>query len=258
MRTIALITDYGARDHYAGVLKGVIASIAPDARVVDIAHEIGPQNVAGGAFVLAQSWSWFPPGTIFLTVVDPGVGTSRRVLVGKYADRYVVAPDNGLITWLPHEFGSQALHAAQEARYFLPQICTTFHGRDIMAPVAAHLARGAEPTDLGPAISDPLLLSIPFRAQAIRGGLRGQIIYVDRFGNLVTNIHCDQLSKNRPSRVTIGHKFDLGHLRHAFVEVQAGEPLAYIGSSSFVEIAINSGSAAELFGVATDVTVQFR
>jgi S-adenosylmethionine hydrolase len=127
-----------------------------------------------------------------------------------------------------------------------------------MAPVAAHLAQGAEPSDLGPVICDPLLLSIPFRAQAIRGGLRGQVIYVDRFGNLITNIHSDQLSKNRPSRVMIGHKFDLGYLRHAFAEVQAGQPLAYIGSSSFVEIAINRGSAAELFGVAADVTIRFR
>jgi len=290
MSIITLTTDYGLQDHYVGAIKGVILSIAPRAVVVDITHEVEPQNVAAGAFVLRQALEWFPPGTVHLAVVDPGVGTTRRILVAKYAGRFAVAPDNGLLTWLHRDFTVEALHLVEQREYFLPdtfrtefpsravdpsrdregavvptrsRISATFHGRDIMAPVAAHLVNGVAPEAFGRVVEHVELLPISHRAEWKDGVLRGQIIYVDRFGNLVSNVHAEQLSPTsggfgkRGWAVSVNDS-DVGPLRTTFGDVPVGGPVAYVGSSEFVEIAVNQGSAAERFGAPDSLVIVVR
>ncbi|MEK7836132.1 MAG: SAM-dependent chlorinase/fluorinase [Pseudomonadota bacterium] len=174
-------------------VKGVILSIAPETRIVDITHEIAPRDIGQGAFVLRHALPWFPRETINLAVVDPGVGSARRIVAGKYQGQYVVAPDNGLLTWVQRDLSLEAMHVVEDRRYFLPKVSNTFQGRDILAPVAAHLAKGVELRLLGPPAERIELLSVPHRAERTDNGWRGQIVYVDRFGNLITNLHRDQL-----------------------------------------------------------------
>ena len=147
---ITLLTDFGTQDWYVAAVKGVILQIAPEATIVDVTHDLGPQDVVQAAFVLRQTLKWFPPGTIHLAVVDPGVGSNRRLLAGRYAGQYVVAPDNGLITMVHHELPVEAVHWIANRSYALRSVSATFHGRDIMAPAAAHLAAGVAVRQLGP------------------------------------------------------------------------------------------------------------
>ena len=261
MACVALITDYGVEDHYAGVLKGVILRIAPKAQVVDATHDIRPHDIVSGAFVLRQSWPWYPPGTIFLVVVDPGVGTGRRIIAAKYAERFLVAPDNGLVTFVHRDFPVEAIHRVENPRYFLPKISSTFHGRDIMAPVTAYLANGVKLKEIGPAIEQLELLQVEHRARVEGGIIRGRVLHVDRFGNLVTNIHQDQLDsvfgRNRVGSVWL-NDVDLGPVRAAFSEVAVGQVLPIVGSSEFVEIAINQGSAARSYAPVEALVVEIR
>jgi len=259
MAIIALLTDYGTRDHYAAALKGVIAGIAPQARVLDITHDVAPGDIAQGAFVLWQSWAWFPPRTVFVAVVDPGVGSSRRILLGQYDGRAVVAPDNGLLTWLHRECRCEALTVVENRDYLVPTVSATFHGRDIMAPVAAHLSNGVDPSKFGPATDRVEELPIPRCAHAQGEGWAGQVIHTDHFGTLVTNIHAEQLGSHpiQAWRVTVNGA-SIGAIRLAFHEVAVGEPLAILGSSGFVEIAVNRGRAVDRFGPADQVRVQTR
>ncbi len=257
MAIIALATDYGTRDGYVGAVKGVILRIAPSATIVDVSHEIEPFNVGDGAFVLRQAWPWFPEGTIFVAVVDPGVGTARRILVGEFEGRFLVAPDNGLVTWVHREFRCEAMHVAEDRRYFLPELSSTFHGRDMMAPVAAHLANGVRPRSFGRATNQVEILPIPRRAARTSEGLLGRIVYVDRFGNLVTNVGREQLAPGSPDEswvVSIGGE-SVGTVRSTFADVAVGSPIAYVGAAGLLEIAINQGRAVDRFGNRAEVTV---
>lgn len=250
MPIISLLTDYGSRDAYVGVVKGVILGIAPQATIVDVTHEIEPFNVAHASFVLRQVWPWFPAGSVHLVVVDPGVGSERRIIVGKYAGQYVVAPDNGLVTWVHRDFACEALHVAEDRRYFLPKLSTTFHGRDIMAPVAAHLASGVTLRNFGRVADRLETLPMPLRAERMGPGWRGEVVYVDRFGNLVTNIQEEQLGSPRSAEAW-GISVDgvnVGPIRMTFSDVAVGSPVAYFGGAGFLEIAINRGRAVERFG----------
>lgn len=248
---ITLTTDYGTSDYYVAALKGVIVSIAPAARIVDITHDIEPQDIVSGAFVLRQAWTWFPPGTIHLAIVDPGVGTARRILLGRYAGSFVVAPDNGLISFVHRELTLEAMHIVEDRRYFLAELSSTFHGRDIMAPVAANLARGVAPREFGRATDRIELLDVPHRAQHGADGLIGRILHVDQFGTLVTNVHADQLalagSLDRSLSVVIGDE-SIGPIRRTFSDVAAGDAIALIGGSGYLEIAVNQGRAVDRFG----------
>lgn len=249
MNTIALLTDYGARDHYAAAIKGVIVGMAPAARIIDITHEIEPFDVAGGAFVLWQAWTWFPSGTVFVAVVDPRVGSSRRIVIGRYGNRMVVAPDNGLLTWVHRGCRCEGLTIVENPAYFLPVVAPTFHGRDIIAPVAAHLACGVEATRFGPSTDRVEELPIPRRAVTDAGGWTASVLHVDRFGTLVTNFHADQLpTSGAPALEVTVHGTSIGGVRGAFHEVAVGSPLAMIGSSGFLEIAVNQSRAADRFG----------
>ena len=261
MPIVTLTTDYGIQDFYVAALKGVILEIAPEAQIVDITHDIEPHDILRGAFVVRQAWPWFKEGTVHVAVIDPGVGSERRIILGTYAGRYILAPDNGLVTFVHRDFPLAALYAVQNADFFVPGPSATFHGRDIMAPVAAHLARGVGPADFGPAIDDPVLLPIEPEGKFTGKGVRGRVLYVDRFGTMITNIHREQLARLSQTggcpEVWVNDTA-IGPVRRTFSDVSPGEPVALIGGTDFVEIAINQGRAVDRFGPPDEVRVQVR
>ena len=235
---IGLLTDFGQQDHYAGVMKAVIASIAPDATVIDLSHAVPPQSVLAGQRLLRASLPYFPPGSIFLAVVDPGVGTVRRPMALRSGGHTFVGPDNGLFTpWLP---GQAAIELAA-AEYRLPVTSATFHGRDIFAPAAAHLAVGVPIDRLGPPLADPVLLH-PLQAETRGDGtIVGEIVYVDRFGNLISNI------AGVSGGTALFRDRELP-LRHTYGSAQPGDLLAVAGSEGELEIAVRDGNAAAQLG----------
>ena len=261
MPLITLLTDFGTRDHYVAAIKGVILQIAPQTMIVDVTHEIDPQDVVRAAFVLRQIWDWYPPGTVHLAVVDPGVGSDRRILAGRYTGQYVVAPDNGLISMVHHELRIEAMHEVDNRKYMLPTISATFHGRDIMAPVAAHLAGGVSIQDLGPRTDHVDVLQLAAVQRTSAHGLTGQVLCVDRFGNLITNITRHDLlatvQHHREVKVYLG-RVCVGPLRTSYHEVAAGEPLALIGSCDRLEIAVNRGNAAKVLALQPGAQVEVR
>jgi hypothetical protein len=253
MSIVTLITDYGSSDYYVGALKGVIVSLAPEARVIDITHDTPPHQILPTAFVLRQIWLSYPPGTIHLVVVDPGVGTGRRIILGCYAGRYVIAPDNGLLTLVHRDIPAEALYVVEDRRFFASEPSSTFHGRDIMAPVAAHLANGVDPREFGRMTDRLELLPLPHEAERTDESLRGSVLYVDRFGTMVTNIRQGQLvGLSVPRRMceVCVNGVSIGPVRSTFCDVDEGEPVAVIGSCGLLEIAVNRGSAVNRFGPA--------
>lgn len=262
---ITLTTDFGESDNYVGVMKGVILGINPSASIVDISHQVSPQDVLQGAFVLGTAVKYFPLGTIHVAVVDPGVGSSRDPLVLSGPDAYFVGPDNGIFSMAldrnaeDMSSGQRSLPKGWTARritnpkYMLERVSSTFHGRDIFAPVAAHLSLGLSPDSLGPEVSEIATLQFPEPVQQ-EEVLLGQVIYVDRFGNLVTNIAEKDLAGCSQARVEVcGRVID--RLSQYYAQ---GSPLAtLIGSAGYLEIAVQNGNAAvELkAGVGTHVSV---
>lgn len=265
-RFIAMLTDFGQTDIYVGVMKGVIRTIAPDAHFIDITHAIQPQNVRQGAFALLNSYRYFPKGTIFLCVVDPGVGTTRRPIAVNAGNYMFVAPDNGLLTYVLHEIGQHTVTELTEAAYRLPRVSATFHGRDVFAPAVAHLAQGVAPELMGPPVSDVFMLPLPdLRVQERH--VSGEIVHIDHFGNIITSIGelrwitADRLALHPrfggghsvpvaagKAAVRIGaHQFD--RISRTYDEVPRGELLALVGSSGYLEIAANQGNAAERLDV---------
>lgn len=252
MPVITLTTDFGAADHFVGTMKGVILGIAPRATLVDITHEIAPQDVGQAAFVIAQSWRYFPNKTIHVIVVDPGVGSERRPLLAEMAGQYFIAPDNGVLSMvLSREEPARVRHITAE-KYFLHPVSRTFHGRDIFATVAGWLSTGLEPSDFGPEITDYVRLSLPAPKPGTRG-IEGVVLKIDKFGNVVTNItprDAPQLFAAAPPafRIVIG-KHEIISLRNSYAGGAAREIFAILGSMGFLELAMNRGSAAEALGV---------
>lgn len=244
-RIITLLTDFGLRDEYVACLKGVILGLNPQALLVDLSHEVPPQDIQAGAFVLAAAAAYFPAGTINLAVVDPGVGTSRRGLAARGRGQFWVGPDNGLFHLI---FAGQTdieIVSLENPVYFLSQVSPTFQGRDLFAPVAAHLSLGVELQRLGPAVADPVRLPWPAPVCSAEM-LRGEIIYVDRFGNLVSNLAADTFHswlKGGNFQIKVG-TVTLTKLHRAYGEMAPGEVLALVGSHGFLEIACARGSAA--------------
>lgn len=237
MTAITLLTDFGTADYFAGAMKGVILSINPQAVIADVTHEIPAQDVAAGAFTLLAAYDTFPEGTIHVAVVDPGVGSARRPIVVSAGGHLFVGPDNGLFTHIYDSQPSfQAFHITA-SQYFRQPVSTTFHGRDVFAPVAAVLSTGVEASSLGPRISDVVRLSIP---------VTPAIIHIDRFGNLITNITRDVLPA-RASLLVNGKLITA--FRSFFGEGGSDEPFGIWGSAGFLEIAVNGGSAAEYLDV---------
>lgn len=256
MAAITLTTDFGLKDGYAGVLKGVIWSIAPDVQVADISHSIEPQNILHGALVLARHGRYFPPGTVHLAVVDPGVGTQRRPLAARIGEQYFVGPDNGLCSQLAHaaiQDGEDAAYSClDQPQYWLAQVSPVFHGRDIFAPVAAHLASGVPLEKLGSPISDPVTLEIP-TVQSVKGRLAGQVLYVDAFGSLVTNPDGSLLDGGISSLEING--ILVTRQVKAYAEALPGELVMLAGSAGLLEAAVVNGSAAALTGAGTGTEV---
>jgi hypothetical protein len=252
---ITLITDFGQSDSYVGAMKGVILDICPQAALVDISHQVRPQALQQAAYVLATAAPYFPPDTIHLIVVDPGVGSTRRSVAVQTRRATYVAPDNGLLGLALARDPARLVIHLTEARYWLSEVSATFHGRDIFAPAAAHLACGVELGAMGDSIPSSELLTLPaLQPQLLLDGSRqGEILNVDRFGNLVTNFHFPATdARHLPSdpqfAVMVGDERVAG-LSRTFADVEPGELVAYVGSGGYLEIAVREGSAADRLGV---------
>lgn len=247
---IALLTDFGWKDANVGVMKGVILGIAPHARLVDVSHDVGPQDVREAAWLLGRAAAYFPAGTIHLVVVDPGVGTARRPMVARLGSQIFVGPDNGVATRLIERAeadgeSTRFVHL-DRPEYWLPEISRVFHGRDIFAPVAAHLANGVELKSLGTPFQDPVRLESR-RATARSGGVEGAIEYIDHFGNVRTNITREHLGGREAVTIRAGTS-SVTRLSAAFGDRPAGELIALIGSSGDLILAVVNGSAAARLG----------
>lgn len=251
MGIITLTTDFGLSDSYVGAMKGVILRIAPDARLVDITHLAPPQDIVRASAILQGIVPYYPPETVHVVVIDPGVGSERRPIAVRTAQGFFVGPDNGVFTRViadAVDAGSPpGIRHLDNPSYWLPAISWTFHGRDIFAPVAAHLASGAAFEDLGPVIDDPVLLSLSSAARRPDGSIRGRIVSVDHFGNLVSDVPAGWLA-GRSWRFHIAGRLING-LSPTYAAVAPGEILALIGSSGQLEIAVRNGSAAQQLGV---------
>jgi S-adenosylmethionine hydrolase len=256
--TIALLTDFGNDDYFVGAMKGVILSVNPLAAIVDITHNVRPQDIRSAAFTLSACRRDFPVGTIFVAVVDPGVGSERRAILAEAEGRFYVAPDNGLLSFVFEEARENdekiRVFELSNERFFRDQVSRTFHGRDIFAPVAAHLSKGVEPAEFGPEISD--FVVTPFVQPTKEGGrTEAEIIHIDRFGNLITNLRPEAL----PERfaITVGFH-EVRRLVQTFSEAARGEIVAMAGSAGYIEIAANRGSAASLQDAETGNIVLVR
>ncbi len=247
---ITLTTDFGLSDPYVGIMKGVILSINPEAQVIDISHQVKAGSITHGAGLLREAHHFFPKGTVHVGVVDPGVGGDRRPILINTGNHFFVGPDNGLFWPIIDAYKNAKIIHLTESDYFLPFISKTFHGRDIFAPVAAHLSRGVDPLKMGSAICDPAPLQFPV-PQLKGGGLCGQIIRVDYFGNIITNIHWKDLSRFLGAGRPIVEVNDLviENVCETYTEAKPGELLALIGSSDCLEIAVNLGRASDQLGM---------
>jgi S-adenosylmethionine hydrolase len=243
---IALLSDFGARDHYAGTMKGVMLTICPDATLVDITHDVPAHDVLDGALQLAAAARYFPAGTIFLAVVDPGVGSARRGIAAEAGDYRFVAPDNGVLTAVFREWAPKKIVELTERRYARPTVSRTFEGRDRFAPAAGWLAKGIQLTALGRPAPDYQRLDIPM-PQVNDSSIAGAVLRVDRFGNLVTNIDrrsFETAARSSAVEVKAG-EHTVGRLVATYADIQPGEICALFGSTDHLEIAANSDSAAE-------------
>ncbi|MBI4964163.1 MAG: SAM-dependent chlorinase/fluorinase [Desulfomonile tiedjei] len=243
---ITLTTDFGTQDGFVAQMKGVILGINPNARLIDVTHDIEPFQVLHAALVTKGVSRYFPAGTIHVAVVDPGVGGTRRGMVLRCGELYFVGPDNGVFSLILSSVSQWEAREIANPEFILPRPHPTFHGRDLFAPVAAHLSRGISVDILGDPITDPVILPIAKPARTTEG-LEGQVIYVDRFGNLTTNVEEEML--DRPiSSVMVGDAIIKGISRF-FSEVREGAPLALINSFGVLEIAVNRGNAASFLGL---------
>lgn len=275
-QTIALLTDFGTADTYVGVMKGVIRGIAPEAALVDLTHAVEPQNIKQGAFLLLNSYRYFPAGTVFLVVVDPGVGSTRKPIAVRAGDYTFVAPNNGVLSYILRELGND-VNAVElsSPEYRLNGLSNTFHGRDLFAPAAAHLAAGVALEAFGKVVEKPIMLREPV-LRATDGRLQGEVVHIDHFGSAVTSI--GQLRWVKDSRLSLTPRFGsvpelsfktedtmvlyddriLTGIHRTYGEVGQGEVLALVGSSGFLELAINGGSYAAAFDVNVGDRVQLQ
>ena len=258
---ITLTTDFGTNDHFIGTMKGVILSIEPDAQVIDICHSVQAFDVLDGALTISQAYSYFPTGTIHMVVVDPGVGTARRPLIVSSDRHHFVAPDNGVLSLIyQREQRLSARHVTGE-HYFLQPVSNTFHARDIFSPVAAYLAKGVDPEKFGEAVTDFVRFSAPKPKAANENTLRGVVLKVDRFGNLITNITPQDapmlFGENQGAfKIVVGQR-EIREIKEAYALGAPGEVFGIMGSMGYLEVAANRGSAAQLLGVGkgTDVNI---
>ena len=255
---ITLTTDFGTRDWFVGSMKGVIARIAPTARIIDLTHCLTQGDVRGGAFALGASWRFFPKGTVHVVVVDPGVGSRRKAIAVQTASAMFVAPDNGVLSWALAKEKVAAIHALENKAYFLQPVSRTFHGRDVFAPVAAHISRGVPIKKLGPVLKEIVRLDWP-EARAQRGAVTGEVVYIDHFGNAITNLGSGLLSGIEQAVCEVYAKQRrLCPLKACYQAATPRSPVAVVGSSGFLEIAVNGGSAEKVLGIRIGTRVVLR
>ena len=256
---IALLSDFGTQDHYVGTMKGVILGICPDVTLVDITHDVAPHDVLEGALELAASYRFFPAGTIFLAVVDPGVGSSRRGIAAEIGDYRFVCPDNGVLTGVVRETPPKKVIELTERRYARPTVSRTFEGRDRFAPAAAWMAKGIQLTALGRNLPDYQRLDIPTPVVE-NGRVSGAVLRVDRFGNLITNIDrktFEKFGQGGGLQIEAGTA-TVGRLVATYADMQPGEVCALFGSTDHLELAANSGSASQMLGLTRGAAIQLR
>jgi S-adenosylmethionine hydrolase len=250
---ITLTTDFGLNDHFIGAMKGVILEIAPEAQIIDISHAVQAFDILDGALTISQAYSYFPSGTVHMVVVDPGVGTARRPIVLTGERHLFVAPDNGVLSLVfAREERLSVRHITAE-HYFLQSPSTTFHARDIFSPVAAYLAKGVEANRFGEEITDYVRFGAPRPKPVDERTLRGVVLKVDRFGNLITNItpqDAPRLFEAAPPsfRIAVGNKAPATRMCANYAEGSPGEVFGILGSMGFLEVATNRGSAFQLLG----------
>lgn len=257
MAIITLLTDFGLKDHFVGVVKGVILGICPDATIVDITHEVTPFEIAEGGFLLAQAWRYFPQGTVHVAVVDPGVGGSRRAIIVEAAGHFFVAPDNGLLSMVFAEEEGCRVWEIAEPEYMRAPVSRTFHGRDVFAPAAAHLARGVGVEKFGHRVEDATRFPFAGPVQTARRNWTGAIVQIDRFGNLVTNFRVAEFGGRLPFELMAG-LVTVNRVEETFEAAGPGEPFVIAGSSGYYEIAVGQGSAARVLGCGVGAPVELR
>jgi S-adenosylmethionine hydrolase len=254
---ITLTTDYGTSDHLVGTLKGVILKINPDATIVDITHNVAPYDLLDGALAIGSAYSYFPPRTIHVVVVDPGVGTERRPLLVSGENQYFIAPDNGVLSLVYEREENIIVRHANVEHYYLQPLSKTFHGRDIFAPVAGWLSKGAQIASMGEEISDYKRFAMP-RPKTVDGVNKGVVLRVDTFGNLITNFRGEDLPATALKDGAV--KFQVGttavnRLVDTFAQGNEGEPVAYVGSSGYIEIAVNKANASRTLALGRGAAV---
>lgn len=271
---ISLTTDFGEQDGYVGVMKGVMAGIAPGVTFVDLSHGIPPQDVRSAAYVLWTALPYFPPESVHLVVVDPGVGTSRRPIAARTAWGVLVGPDNGVFSYVWAAAPPSAVVELANPRYRRSDVCATFHGRDIFSPAAAYLAQGASLETFGPPVADPITLPLP-ALEVEDGGVRGEVLYVDHFGNVITSIgrlvwegellRLDPAFGAAPTATLRASQIEvlaggrsLGVIRRTYGEVAPGAALALVGSEGLLELAISHGRGGDVLGLPIGAPVVLR
>lgn len=254
MPVISLLTDFGIKDEYVGIMKGVILFINPTASIVDISHSLSPHDIVSAAYLTNYYYRYFPEGSIHIVVVDPGVGSNRAILAAEVKGHYFIAPDNGVLTLLIEEEKSLKSVKLDKNEWFLKPVSNTFHGRDIFAPVAAHLSKGKSLEELGTPIDKNTVVTVKIPKPEIsdRGELIGEIVSIDRFGNLITNIDSKILDEFCSTKAEKGIQIIIGknkidNLSKSYADAGEKNPLAIMGSRGFLEIAVNQGSAEQYF-----------
>ncbi len=254
---ITLTTDYGTTDHLVGALKGVILKINPDATIVDITHNVVPYDVLDGALAISSAYKYFPSKTIHVVIVDPGVGSERRPILVSGENQFFVAPDNGVLSMVYEKEASLTVRHILAEHYFLQPLSKTFHGRDVFAPVGAWLSKTWQTQSFGEEIQDYMRFSVP-KPKSAEGQLKGIVLRVDTFGNLVTNFVPEELPegllKDGTLKVQVNGK-EVTRLVDTFADGEPGAPVVIVGSSGFLEIAVNKGHAARTLGVGRGAAV---
>jgi len=255
---ITLTTDFGTRDWFVGALKGVILGIQPQLTVVDVTHEIPTGDIQGGAFALAAACRFFPKGTVHVAVVDPGVGSRRKGIIVQTHTAVFVGPDNGVLSRALAQSRIKAIHALENQACFVNPVSRTFHGRDIFAPVAAHSSRGVPIREFGPALKDFVRLAWP-QSRKQRAGIEGEVIYIDRFGNAITSLQASLVRSPGRSvcEIRARRRFRCP-VKTFYQAVAPGTPVALVGSSDLLEIAVNGGSAKEALDLKIGTRVVLR
>ena len=257
MPIITLTTDFGTRDHFVAAMKGVILGLSPKVNLVDLTHEIAPFAVGEAAFTIGEAWRWFPEKTIHVCVVDPGVGSSRRPILIESGGHYFVGPDNGVFGLICARDAKAKARHLTAARYFASERSQTFHGRDVFAPVAAHLALGVRPSSFGPVIGDLERTTLETPTRTSTRTWVGAVLKVDRFGNLITNFHLSDFPDLVRKQISmIAGIQPVDYLVRSYAEAPPQEAVAIIGSSGYLEVVVNQGSAAKLLGCGVGAPIE--